>query len=382
MHLHSVSEIEHIEGKKVLLRSDLNVPIENSAVRDSFRIQRALPTIQFLVSRGARVVLMTHLGDDGSADLAPIVQELENHKVPLAYVPFANEDETKAAIEKAIAAMQNGNVLLLPNIRAFAGEKNNDEVFATWLATLGDIYVNDAFSVSHREHASVVGLPKKLPAYAGMQLLEEIEHLSVLLERADHPYVAIFGGAKLATKIPLIEKLSHKADTTIIGGALLNQLLFARGFEVGNSLYDPAEKIDLSLFESENIIVPTDVVVVRDGASVTVAVNEVQQGDTIVDIGAKSVALIEATLLEAKTVLWNGPLGKYEDGYIGATEAILTKLAMLRNTLKTTVGGGDTVALVSKLGLEQKLYFVSTGGGATLDFLEKGTLPGILALES
>lgn len=395
MQLKSLSQIEHIEGARIIVRSDLNVPIVNGEVRDTFRIMRALPTIQFLTSRGAKVILITHLGDDGSADLSPIVQILEANKVPLAYIRAADQ----GTVEKVASQIQNGNVLLLPNIRAFAGEKENDAAFGAWLASLGDVYVNDAFSVSHREHASIVGIPKHVPSYAGMQLLEEIEHLSATLDTPQHPFIAIFGGAKLATKIPLIQKLSQKADTTVIGGALLNQLLFARGLEIGNSLHDENEKIDLSLFEqpeagqheagqseADNVatpkmIVPTDVVVVRNGQSVTVGINEVEKEDTIVDIGLKSVATIEAALVGAKTVLWNGPMGKYEDGYGGATEALLNKLATLSETTKTTVGGGDTVALVSKLGLENKLNFVSTGGGATLDFLEKGTLPGIEALK-
>ena len=372
----SVSEIDHIEGKRIILRSDLNVPIEAGKVRDSFRILRALPTITFLTSRGAKVILLTHLGDDGSLDLDPIVRVLEENKVPLAYIFSTNEE----AIERATSEIQNGNVLLLPNIRAFAGEKENDEAFAKWLASLGDVYVNDAFSVSHREHASVVGIPAFLPSYAGMQLLEEIEHLSALGQNPEHPFVLMFGGAKLSTKMPLIEKLSQKADLTVIGGALLNQLLYLRGLEIGNSLHDE-EKIDLKIFDSEKMIVPTDVVVKRGIETVTVGVNEVQKTDTIVDIGVKSVGVIEAALVAAKTVLWNGPMGKYEDGYGGATEALLGKLASLNETTKTTVGGGDTVALVSKMGLESKLHFVSTGGGATLDYLQNGTLPGIEALK-
>lgn len=402
----TVSEIDHIEGKKILLRSDLNVPIEQGGARDVFRIERALPTLQFLISRGAKVILVTHLGDDGSADMTPIVKVLESYKVPLAYVaPIKsqagvadesvsnNESATIAAIENAVAAIQNGNVLLLPNIRTFSGEKSNDITFSKWLAGLADVYVNDAFSVSHREHASIVGVPKYIPAFAGMQLLEEVEHLSGILgggenPEPERPFVVLFGGAKLATKLPLIQKLSEKADITAIGGALLNQLLFARGQEVGKSFIDPNEHIDLSIFDNEKMIVPTDVVVVREdpsagssnGKSAVVGVSEIQPNDVIVDIGPVSTAKIEAALVGAKTVLWNGPMGKYEEGFGGSTEAILLKLATLSETVKVTVGGGDTVALVSQLGLQNKLHFVSTGGGATLEYLEKGTLPGIEAL--
>jgi phosphoglycerate kinase len=352
------------------------VPIVDGAVRDPYRIVRALPTLQFLTSRGAKVLLLTHLGDDGSVDLAPVVKTLEEHKVPLAYIGTTDTVE----IEKAVANIQNGNVLLLPNIRAFSGEKENDKDFSKWLSSLGEIYVNDAFSVSHREHASIVGLPKHLPSFAGMQLLEEVEHLSAMSENPEHPLVVMFGGAKLSTKMHLIEKLSKKADVTVIGGALANQVLYLRGKEIGDSLHDE-EKIDLKIFESDKVFVPEDVVVKRGDESLTINVDEIQKGDTIVDIGIKSVAGISTALLTAKTVLWNGPMGKYEEGFSGATETLLNKLAALHDTVKTTVGGGDTVALVSKLGLQNKLHFISTGGGATLEYLEKGTLPGIETLK-
>ncbi len=377
MKLKGVSEIDHIEGKRVILRSDLNVPIDGNKVRDTYRIIRALPTIQFLTSRGAKVVLLTHLGDDGSEDLAPVVKILEENKVPLAYMASADQ----STIEKATQEIQNGNVLLLPNIRAFPGEKENDTVFSKWLATLGEIYVNDAFSVSHREHASIVGLPKLLPSYAGMQLFEEIEHLSALFENPEHPFVVMFGGAKLSTKMKLIKKLSKKADFVAIGGALLNQVLYLRGMEIGDSLHDE-EKTDLDIFDDEKMFIPEDVVVKRGTDSLTISVNEIQKGDTIVDIGIKAVAAIEAVLVNAKTVLWNGPMGKYEEGFGGATEALLNKLSTLNATTKATIGGGDTVALVSKLGLQDKLHFISTGGGATLEYLENGTLPGLKALEN
>ncbi|MEN9582600.1 MAG: hypothetical protein RL641_554 [Candidatus Parcubacteria bacterium] len=375
MKLKSVSEVDHIEGKRIILRSDLNVPIVDGIVRDTFRIVRALPTIQFLSSRGAKIILLAHLGDDGSENLSPVVKVLEENKVPLAYI----DSSDKAVIEKAVASIENGNVLLLQNIRAFAGEKENDHDFAKWLASLGEIYVNDAFSVSHREHTSIVGIPKYLPSFAGMQLLEEVEHLSAMSESPERPFVVMFGGAKLSTKMHLIEKLSQKADFTVIGGALANQVLYLRGLEIGDSLHDE-EKTDLKIFDSKKVFVPEDVVVKRGTESLTIGVGEIQKGDTIVDLGIKSVAGIEVALGGAKTVLWNGPMGKYEEGFGGATESLLNKLATLNETTKTTIGGGDTVALVSKLGLQDKLHFISTGGGATLEYLEKGTLPGIESL--
>lgn len=375
MKLKGVSEIEHIEGKRIILRSDLNTPIDNGVVRDNFRIIRAIPTIQFLTSRGAKVVLMTHLGDDGSLDLNPIVKVLEENKIPLAYI----KDSDQSMIEKAVNEIQNGNVLLLPNIRSFVGEKENGKEFSKWLASLGDIYINDAFSVSHRSHASIVGLPKHLPSFAGMQLMEEVEHLNLMTENPEHPFIVIFGGAKLSTKMHLIEKLSKKSDQTIIGGALANQVLYLRGKEIGNSLHDE-EKTNLSIFENEKIFIPNDFVVKRNKQSLNVSEDEIESEDIIVDIGPKSTEKIESILMSAKTVLWNGPMGKYEDGFSGSSEAILKKLASLNPEVKTVVGGGDTVAIISKLGIVDKFYFVSTGGGATLEYLEKGTLVGIKAL--
>ncbi len=394
MKIKSVSEIEHIEGKRIILRSDLNVPIVGGAVRDDYRILRALPTIQFLTSRGAKIVLLTHLGDDGSESLAPIAKKLEEQKVPLAFLDTTD----KATIEKAVDGMQNGNVLLLTNIRAFAGEKENDIEFSKWLASLGEIFVNDAFSVSHREHASIVGLPKLMPSFAGMQLLEEVEHLSALQENPARPYVVIFGGAKLSTKMKLIKKISEKANKVIVGGALLNQILFLQGKEIGDSFHDESagipendnstkDFINLKIFDTEKFYLPEDLVVKRkpteDSADVVKNINTdaVIKGDVIVDIGPKSIVKIKFILDGAKTVLWNGPMGKYEDGFGGATEALLNKLAGVSDATHSTIGGGDTVALASKLGLVDKFHFVSTGGGATLEYLEKSTLPGIVALE-
>lgn len=375
MQLKKIGDIDHIEGKRIIVRSDLNVPIENGHIVDDYRITRALPTLTFLTSRGAKIILLTHLGDDGSESLAPVAKALEEKKIPLAYIDSTDRSD----IEKAAANVQNGNVLLLPNIRSFSGEKDNDKDFSIWLASLGEMYVNDAFSVSHREHASVVGIPKIIPGYAGMQFIDEIEHLSVLSENPGRPFAVLFGGAKLSTKIPLIKKLASIADFAAVGGALANQIYYSKGIEIGKSLHDE-EKVDISMIEKNNVFVPEDVVVTRNGESRVVDTDKIETEDTIVDIGPRATEKIIQSLIAMKTVLWNGPMGKYEDGFGSSTEKILTALAENASATKATVGGGDTVALVSKLGLQSKLYFVSTGGGATLEFLEKGTLPGIKAL--
>lgn len=373
MTLRSISLIDHPEGKRIIVRADLNVPIVKGKIRDPFRITRALPTLQFLAERGAKVIIITHLGDDGSASLAPVATLLKE-KLRLTY----SKEADKKKIEIAVAKMKNGEVLLLPNIRAFDGEMKNDTTFAEWLASLGEVYVNDAFSVSHREHASIVLLPKYLSSYAGFQLFDEVAHLSLLREHPAQPFVALFGGAKLSTKLPLIQKFSKTALSVAVGGALANQVYYARGWEIGKSLHDE-EKIKLSLFEKGKVFVPSDVVVVRGKKTLTISAQEVEKKDVIVDIGPTAVSHIKKLIASAHTVLWNGPMGKYEEGFGGATETILKLLA--RSKAKTIIGGGDTVALVTKLGILNKFFFVSTGGGATLAFLSKGTLPGIQALK-
>ncbi len=373
MKLRSVSTIDHIEGKRIILRADLNVPIVGGKIRDPFRITRAMPTIQFLAERGAKVIVITHLGDDGSTPLAPLARLLKK-KLRLKNI----RETDKKKIETGVAKLRNGEVLLLPNIRAWKGEMDNDESFAKWLASLGELYVSDAFSVSHRLHASIVRLPKLLPSYAGFQLFDEVAHLSLVREHPVRPFVALFGGAKLSTKLPLIQKFSKMADFTAVGGALSNQIYYARGWEIGKSLHDE-EKIKLSLFEKGKVFVPEDVVVVRGKTTHIISARDLEKKDVIVDIGPMAVAHIKKMLTGAHTVLWNGPMGKYEEGFGGSTEDLLKTLS--RSKAKTIVGGGDTVALITKLGIASKLFFVSTGGGATLLFLSKGTLPGIQALE-
>lgn len=339
--MRNVKQIENLKGKTVLLRVDFNVPIKNGKVEDSFRIIKALPTIKFLLKGGAKVVLITHLGEDGTASLAPVIKSFF-----------------------AISKINKNKVTFLENIRKFPGEKKNDQIFAKKLAAMGDIYVNDAFSVSHREHASIVSLPKYLPSFAGFQLEEEVKNLSHAFNKIKHPFLFILGGIKFSTKMPLVKKYLKLADYVFIGGALANDFLKAEGYEIGKSLVSKNNYGIGKLLKNKKLILPVDFI---------------EKNGAILDIGKDSVKNLASIIKKSKLILWNGPLGKYEDGGAGATKKILKLVAS--SSAESIIGGGDTVTLISKMKMEKKFSFVSTGGGATLDFLANGTLPGIKALQ-
>ncbi len=362
------------KNKKVLVRVDFNVPIENDKIQDTFRIDKALPTIEFLVKQKAKVILLAHLGEDGTQSLVPIAKYL-NKKIKTVFLPTTNLKDIEELVEK----MVGGDVVLLENIRRFKGEKENDTVLARSLSRLGDFYVNDAFSVSHRKHASVVGIAKHLPLFAGLQLELEIKNLSKVLE-PKHPFLFILGGAKFSTKLPLLKKYLESADSVFIGGALANNALKSAGFEVGESLVDDGFEVPKNILKHKNFFLPMDVVVEENNESHTCTVAETTETEKIVDIGASTVKEILALAKSSKLVVWNGPLGFYEHGYDKATKDLLKGLAKLEKT-EVIIGGGDTVTLVQKMKLTDKFTFVSTGGGATLEFLVKGTLVGIDVLK-
>lgn len=353
--MRSIKQIKNLKGKTALVRVDFNVPIKNGKVEDDFRIRASLPTVNFLLKRGARVILITHLGKDGSDSLEPVINRFF-----------------------AISGVDENEVAFFENVRKFEGEIKNDETFAKQLACMGDIYVNDAFSVSHREHSSIVTLPKYLPHFAGFQLEEEVKNLSKAL-KPKHPFLFILGGAKFSTKVPLIKKYLKSADNIFIGGALANDFLKAKGYEVGKSLVDNTNYGIAKLLKNKKIILPTDVVVKVGNKLVNKKADKVKKNETIFDVGDESVKNLAPLIKKAKFILWNGPLGIYEEGGAGATKKILKLVALSK--AESIIGGGDTVALISKMKMEKKFSFVSTGGGATLDFLANGTLPGIKALQ-
>lgn len=370
----TLNDIPHLEGVRVLLRADFNVPVRNGTVADPFRIASTLPTIDFLVRKGAKLVIVSHLEsiDGGNDSLLPIAQELARLGRPVTFI--RDWKQARGTIE----GMPDGSCLLLENIRLFEGEKKNDPAFAAELASLADIYVNDAFSVSHREHASIVGVPKLLPSYAGFQLEKEISSLSRAFA-PEHPFLFILGGAKFETKLPLLTRFLELADRIFVGGALANDIYRARGYETGRSLLSKGA-MDLSAFAADTkVLVPEDIV---DQNGAVKAANAVGREDKIMDSGPATIAVLGDLIKTVKFILWNGPLGVYEDGYRQPTLELARRIgeATLAGA-ETIVGGGDTLAAIAELGIPEKFTFISTGGGAMLDFLAQGTLAGIEALE-
>lgn len=372
----SIKDIENLKGKRVIVRVDFNVPQDNDGkIVDDFRIKSALPTIEYLQKKGAIIILVAHIGDGAEKSLKPVAVRLKKYLPNIKFIESSIfSDETK----KITGMLKNGDVALFENLRKELGEKTNSPSFARGLSRFGDIYVNDAFSVSHRVHASVVGITKYLPSYAGLQLVDEINNLSKAFS-PKHPFLFILGGAKFETKIPLIKKFLRDADHVFIGGAIANDFFKGKGYEVGQSLVSDGMVQVKSFFKNKNLVIPTDVIVSKGSTSRDIKPSEVVHDECIVDIGKDSVNVLKDLIEKASFVLWNGPLGKYEGGFGSATENVLKILS--KSKALSIVGGGDTVALITKLKLKDKIGFVSTGGGATLDFLAKGTLPGIKALK-
>src|SRR3989344_3808617 len=354
--MRSIRQIKNLKGKKVLVRVDFNVPIKNGRILDDFRIKKALPTIKFLEKKGAKIILITHLGKNGNESLAPIIKRFFE-----------------------ISKCSKSQVSFFDNIRKFTGEAKNDLNFAKKLSVRGDVYVNDAFSVSHRAHASIVGLPKYLPGYAGFQLEEEIKNLSKAIKNIKHPFLFIAGGVKFSTKIPLIQKYLKLADYVFIGGSLLNIFLKAKGYEVGRSFLENINYNFKKILKNKKLILPEDVVVKSGNKLINKKINQIKKDEIILDVGNKSVKSLTQLIKKSKLILWNGPLGKYEDGGARATKKVLKMVS--KSKAQSIIGGGDIVYFVSLMKMEKKFSFVSTGGGATLDFLANGTLPGIKALK-
>jgi len=371
----TLKDIEYLSGVKVLVRVDFNVPIKNGVVVEDFRVRAALPTIDFLVGKGAKVILMSHLeaSDGTNPSLAPVADCLKKLGKEVMFIKDFNR-----AHDVINEQLKGGSCALLENLRYFDGEKKNDAKFANELASLGDIYVNDAFSVCHREHASVVGVPKFLPSYAGLQLEKEVANLSRAFNPA-HPFLFILGGAKFDTKLPLLDKFLNIADSIFVGGALANDLLKTKGYDVGKSVLSKGT-VDLSKFVANpKVILPQDI---ENEAKEVKLVSAISASDKNVDMGPQTIATLKPVIAGAKFILWNGPLGLYEEGFKDATIELAKMISEATgNGAETMVGGGDTLAAIAELGAQEKFSFISTGGGAMLDFLATGTLPGIEAVE-
>lgn len=377
----TIKDIEVFEGVKIMVRVDFNVPIKNSLVIDDFRIKSAFPTINYLRERGAKVILIGHLESNEQSDntLKPVVEYMNNLVTDSTkkFLFVKNLLNANSFIENE---MKNGDCVLLENLRNSEGEKKNDPDFTKALASLADIYINDAFSVSHRAHASVVGLPKLLPSYAGFQLEKEIENLSKAFDPS-HPFLFILGGAKFETKLPLLEKFINIADTVFVGGALATDFFREKGYQIGISLVSEGN-FDLSKYiDNKKLMLPVDIINQNNEVK---DVDGLNSDDNNVDSGPKTLELLKNKVTEAKFILWNGPLGIYEKGFkagtLGLAKMIANKFDQDGGSIETLVGGGDTIAAIAENNDEDKFSFVSTGGGAMLEFLAKGTLPGIEVL--
>ena len=376
-----------VAGRRVLVRVDFNVPMGAGRIVDDTRIREAIPTIQNLVERSARVILMTHLGrPDGQVDEAYRTTPLGQRLSALMSRPVRHLDECVGpAVEAAVNAMRDGDIVMLENVRFHPGETKNDPAFAKQLAALGDLYVNDAFGTAHRAHASTAGIAQYLPAVAGLLMEREIVTLGRIMTDPPHPLVAIIGGSKVSTKIGVLRSLLQRVDRLCIGGAMACTFLKAKGLEMGRSLVED-DQLDVArslLASAATLVLPLDAVVApeaKPGVTVkTVRVDAVPPDMKVLDVGPMTVERFLQTCDGAAAVVWNGPLGVYEvPPFDRGTDALAVGLA--GSDAETIIGGGDLVAALQKQHLAERMSFVSTGGGATLEFLEGKILPGIAAL--
>ncbi|WP_213527125.1 phosphoglycerate kinase [Paenibacillus cisolokensis] len=386
----SVRDVE-VSGKRVFVRVDFNVPLENGRITDDTRIRETLPTIQYLIERGAKVILASHLGRPKGQvveelRLTPVAQWLSE----LLGRPVAKADEAVGeAVEAKIAAMNDGDVLLLENVRFYPGEEKNDPELAKGFAKLADLYVNDAFGAAHRAHASTEGIAHHLPAVSGLLMEKELTILGKALSNPERPFTAIIGGSKVKDKIDVINKMIEIADNIIIGGGLSYTFFKAQGYEIGKSLVDN-EKLDLALgfiekakAAGKRFLLPVDVVVTddfsADANTRVVSIDSIPADWEAIDIGPKTREIYADVIRSSKLVVWNGPMGVFEiEPFSHGTQAVARACA--ETEAYTVIGGGDSAAAAEKFGLADKMDHISTGGGASLEFMEGKALPGVVAL--
>lgn len=395
MQLPTLQDLD-VNGKTVLVRLDLNVPMQAGRVTDDARIKRAIPTLQKLIEKHAKVVILSHLGRPGgkvdlSQSLAPLVDVLSEAlwDRPVGFVPDCVGSSARLAVENA----SPGDILLMENLRFHPEEEAGDAEFAQKIAALGDVFINDAFSCSHRAHASIVGLNAHLPSAAGMLMQEEVQTLHTLFDEPERPFTAVVGGAKVSTKLDLLNNLVKKVDKLIIGGAMANTFLHALGFNMGSSLCetdlaDTARTILETAKESDcEILLPEDAAVTRQfrahASGEIVPVNAIPAGGMMLDVGPLTVMALSNALMQSKTVVWNGPVGAFETAPFDSSTVQLARLVAgltKAGKIKSVAGGGDTVAAFNHAGLTKQLSYVSTAGGAFLEWLEGKELPGVAAL--
>jgi phosphoglycerate kinase len=370
--IRNIRAVEEVQGKYVFVRAPLNVPVFDGVVQNAFRITQAMETISYLTQNGARVVLCSHLGKDGSNSIAPVYAVLAK-----TYTVTLSPEVTGEHTTTLRNSLKDGEILLLENVRKDAREMDNDTAFAQELAALADIYVNDDFASSHRAHASLHAICTFLPSYAGLSFIHEYEELQKALQ-PQSPSLFLLGGAKFETKMPLVEKFLELYDHLFIGGALANDFLKAKWYEVGTSLVSDISLAGSSLLTHPKILLPIDVVAVKNGVSRIVDSDAVHPDESILDVGPKTVDMLAPYIADAQTILWNGPVGNYEGGYQDATLACAKLIAA--SDAYSVIGGGDTVASIESLNNQDQFGFLSTAGGAMLTFLEEGTLPALDAL--
>ncbi len=391
MSLKTIRDIS-LKDKRVLVRVDFNVPLdEQGHVTDDTRIRATLPTIRYILDQGAKVILMSHLG----RPKGKVVEKLRMNDVARRLGELLGKEVRKAndcvgpEAEQAVSQLKPGEVLLLENLRFHPEEEANDREFARKLASLGDIYVNDAFGTAHRAHASTAGVAEFLPAYAGFLMEKEVNALGGILTEPERPFIAVLGGAKVADKIGVLKNLVEKVNGFLLGGGMANTFLRAEGYSLGDSLVDEEhvefakEFLDSVRRRGIEVELPVDLVIAQDGdgaATKVVSPREVPDGWRALDIGPKTVERFTRIIGDARTVFWNGPLGMFEkDAFARGSEAIAR--ALTRPGVVSVVGGGDSLAVLEKIGLADKVTHASTGGGASLEFLEGRELPGVAVLE-
>ncbi|MGG1252749.1 phosphoglycerate kinase [Brevibacillus agri] len=390
MNKKSIRDVE-LAGKRVFCRVDFNVPMQDGKITDDTRIRAAVPTIRFLMEKGAKVILASHFG----RPKGQVVEEMRLTPVASHLSSLLDKEVRKlddsigADVEAAVGRMENGDVILLENVRFHAGEEKNDPELAKSFAALADLFVNDAFGAAHRAHASTAGIAQYIPAVAGLLMEKEIRFLGGALSKPERPFTAIVGGAKVKDKIAVIENLLTKVDHLIIGGGMANTFLKAQGYGIGASLCED-DKLDLarSLMEQAKergveLLMPVDVVVAdrfaADAEKKVVSSDAIPDGWMALDIGPKTVEQYRSVIVESKTVVWNGPMGVFEmDAFAEGTIGVAKAMEACAGT--TIIGGGDSVAAVEKAGVAEQMTHISTGGGASLEFMEGKELPGVAVL--
>jgi phosphoglycerate kinase len=392
MELRTVDRAE-VAGRRVLVRNDFNVPLEDGTVTDDLRVRAAVPTLRWLLDHGARVICCSHLGrpkgkPDPRYSLEPVRPVLaERLGVEVAFVDDVAGDQALQAAE----ALGDGQVLLLQNLRYEPGEEKNDPELADRLAALAEVYVDDAFGAAHRAHASVVGVAERLDAYAGFLLAGEVTELSRLLEDPERPFTAVLGGSKVSDKLAVLDNLLGRVDSLVVGGGMCFTFLAAKGHEIGDSLFEPEqveavrELLETASSQGKPVQLPTDVVVARevsaDAEARTVPADAIEAGWKGLDIGPASAMAFARAVTDARTVFWNGPMGVFElEPFAAGTKTVAEAVAAADGY--TVVGGGDSAAALAELGLADRVDHLSTGGGASLELLEGKTLPGVAAIPS